>query len=96
MAKQPRADMRADPHPQADPNAGKAGRFGINSLIGRMTGHGAEGEARPVQPQAQPQARFGAQPQVRPQVHQAYDEDQDPNPEAEKIEIPAFLRRQAN
>ncbi|EKE73200.1 MULTISPECIES: cell division protein FtsZ [Roseobacteraceae] len=97
VAKQPRADMRADPHPQADPNAGKAGRFGINSLIGRMTGHGSEAEARPVpQPQAQPQARFGAQPQVRPQVHQAYDEDQDPNPEAEKIEIPAFLRRQAN
>ncbi|WP_417267130.1 cell division protein FtsZ [Celeribacter baekdonensis] len=97
VAKQPRADMRADPHPQADPNAGKAGRFGINSLIGRMTGHGSEAEARPApQPQAQPQARFGAQPQVRPQVHQAYDEDQDPNPEAEKIEIPAFLRRQAN
>ena len=101
VAKQPRGDVRAEhrPEPQHAADAGaKGGRFGINSLIGRMTGHAGEAEARPAapQPQAQPQARFGAQPQVRPQVHHAYDEDQDPNPEAEKIEIPAFLRRQAN
>lgn len=98
VSKQPRAEVRQE-QPAADPHAGKGARFGINSLIGRMTGHGGEEEARPAAPQpqaAQPQARFGAQPQVRPQVHQAYDEDQDTNPEAEKIEIPAFLRRQAN
>ncbi|WP_434287896.1 cell division protein FtsZ [Celeribacter sp. SCSIO 80788] len=98
VSKQPRADMRPQqyqPAAQHQQPAGEAkgGRFGINSLIGRMTGHN-EQDARPVAPQ--PQARFGAQPQVRPQVHQAYDEDQDPNPEQEKIEIPAFLRRQAN
>ncbi|PTQ71377.1 cell division protein FtsZ [Celeribacter persicus] len=96
VSKQPRADMRPQQHQptQQQPTAeAKGGRFGINSLIGRMTGHN-EQETRPAAPQ--PQARFAAQPQVRPQVHQAYDEDQDPNPEQEKIEIPAFLRRQAN
>ncbi|MCA0043093.1 cell division protein FtsZ [Celeribacter litoreus] len=97
VSKQPRAEARpepraeARPEPQAEP--AKAGRFGINSLIGRMTGHAEEPRQAPA---PQPQARFGAQPQARPQVHQSYDEDQDPNPEAEKIEIPAFLRRQAN
>ncbi|WP_226550004.1 cell division protein FtsZ [Celeribacter naphthalenivorans] len=108
VSKQPRADVRHEQQqpryaqPAAHPAAeAKPARFGINSLIGRMTGHGGEEEARhqaaPAAPAPQPQqARFGAQPQVRPQVHQAYDEDQDPNPDAEKIEIPAFLRRQAN
>ncbi|SFJ17732.1 cell division protein FtsZ [Celeribacter neptunius] len=97
VSKQPRADARpAAPAPQPqDTGAAAKGRFGINSLIGRMTGH-ADEPSRPAAPAPQPQARFGAQPQVRPQVHQAYDEDQDTNPEAEKIEIPAFLRRQAN
>ena len=78
------------------PEQPKQGRFGINSLIGRMTGNGAE-EAAVEQPrQAAPAPRFAAQPNRQPQVHQSYDEDQDPNPEQEKIEIPAFLRRQAN
>lgn len=110
VSKQPRAEARHEQQQQprpAQPAAhqpaaeAKPARFGINSLIGRMTGHGGEEEARhqaaPSAPAPQPQqARFGAQPQVRPQVHQAYDEDQDPNPENDKIEIPAFLRRQAN
>ncbi|WP_417249853.1 cell division protein FtsZ [Celeribacter sp.] len=97
VAKQPSAPQRA-PAPEAEQ---KQGRFGINSLIGRMTGHGGEetGRAVPPQPQ-QAQPRFGAAPQpapaARPQVHQAYDEDQELDPEREKIEIPAFLRRQAN
>ncbi|WP_341365575.1 cell division protein FtsZ [Yoonia sp. BS5-3] len=58
-------------------------RFGINSLINRMTGAQAEGSA--------PQQPARAQPQVTA-LHQepAVQEDQ------EKIEIPAFLRRQAN
>lgn len=79
------------------PEQPKQGRFGINSLIGRMTGNGAEEAAAPQPRQAAPaQQRFAAQPNRQPQVHQSYDEDQDPNPEQEKIEIPAFLRRQAN
>ena len=55
-------------------------RFGINSLINRMTGH---------QPDTAPATR--AQPPVA-----AYREPAEPDPEQEKIEIPAFLRRQAN
>ncbi|WP_298261535.1 cell division protein FtsZ [uncultured Litoreibacter sp.] len=58
-------------------------RFGINSLIGRMTGS-AEGEA-PAAPQ-QPRVAPPAAPQPQAKA----------DPEQEKIEIPAFLRRQAN
>ncbi|MEM5476849.1 cell division protein FtsZ [Pacificibacter sp. AS14] len=98
--RQPQQPQVQHPGPQARsfgaPEQPKQGRFGINSLIGRMTGNGAE-EAPAEQPrQAAPAARYAAQPSRQPQVHQSYDEDQDPNPEQEKIEIPAFLRRQAN
>ncbi len=61
-------------------------RFGINSLINRMTGQAADVPAeRPVRQQPvmhQPDA--GAQAKAAP------------DPEQERIEIPAFLRRQAN
>ncbi|GAA6207227.1 cell division protein FtsZ [Cognatishimia sp. WU-CL00825] len=53
-------------------------RFGINSLINRMTGHAAEAQAQPARQQ--------------PSVQAAPEEDA----EQERIEIPAFLRRQAN
>ena len=59
-------------------------RFGINSLINRMTGHGHEGAERP-----HPQIR--RQPPV-----QAEPDEPELSPEEERIEIPAFLRRQAN
>ena len=63
-------------------------RFGINSLINRMTGHGQEGA--PAQPaRQQPQMQTG-QPAPAPQPIAESD------PEQERIEIPAFLRRQAN
>ncbi|SFR43762.1 cell division protein FtsZ [Litoreibacter janthinus] len=61
-------------------------RFGINSLIGRMTG-AAEGESHSAPQRHQPQVSHAPAPQ--PQRAQA-------DPEQEKIEIPAFLRRQAN
>ncbi|RKF14810.1 cell division protein FtsZ [Roseovarius spongiae] len=58
-------------------------RFGINSLLNRMTGHGGEQEApRP----ARQQPTMQAQPS-RPEPEDDGDE---------QIEIPAFLRRQAN
>ncbi|MGB5559508.1 MAG: cell division protein FtsZ [Paracoccaceae bacterium] len=60
-------------------------RFGINSLINRMTGH--QGEA--------PQERSATVTRQQPQMRQV-EADPEPNPEQEKIEIPAFLRRQAN
>lgn len=106
VAKRPEAPMQqrqpqqqpqhAAPRSFGAPEQPKQGRFGINSLIGRMTGNGAEEAAEPQPRQAAPAQRFAAQPSRQPQVHQSYDEDQDPNPEQEKIEIPAFLRRQAN
>jgi cell division protein FtsZ len=73
--------------------AGEKPRFGINSLINRMTGQG-EGEgqapgqaARPARQQPPVQTRASA---AAPQPQQEPDADQ------ERIEIPAFLRRQAN
>ena len=60
-------------------------RFGLGSLIGRMAGGAAEQPAAPAaQPRQQPRA---AQPPV-------YDDE--PDQEQDRIEIPAFLRRQAN
>jgi len=55
-------------------------RFGINSLINRMTGAGAEPQQAPRQ---------------APEVT-AIRDDADVDPDQERIEIPAFLRRQAN
>ncbi|MCP3972705.1 MAG: cell division protein FtsZ [Rhodobacteraceae bacterium] len=71
--------------PEVAPVAPAAGaaddkpRFGINSLIGRMTGHG-EGQQKPR-----------AQPQI-----QASEPASEMDADQERIEIPAFLRRQAN
>jgi cell division protein FtsZ len=61
--------------------AAKAPRFGIGALISRMSG-GSAAEA------AQPQR---AQPPVT-----SYDDEAEPASDADRLEIPAFLRRQAN
>ncbi len=73
----PEVGTRAEGQPQE-----KTGRFGINSLINRMTGHGAE----PTQNEQQQQ--------IHPRVGSADENDHDA--EQERIDIPAFLRRQAN
>ncbi len=78
-AARPAAQQR--PQEQAAQEAEKP-RFGINSLINRMTG--AQAETGGQQP-----AR--AQPQVTA-IHQEPEASED----QERIEIPAFLRRQAN
>ncbi len=78
-AAQPRAQA-----PQPAPQADKP-RFGINSLINRMTGAQAEHAER-----AAPAMR------TQPPVTSAYDDEQDADPDHDRIEIPAFLRRQAN
>jgi len=71
--------------PVPEPRAEERPRFGINSLINKMTGHGAEQGAAPA---AQPVRQ---QPAVQShEPAEQIDEDQ------ERIEIPAFLRRQAN
>ncbi|TMV12768.1 cell division protein FtsZ [Arenibacterium halophilum] len=81
----------AAPEPQrgAAPAADRKG-FGINSLINRMTGHAADTPAERPAPKPVRQ-----QPQIRQSDSVAratpdHEDDQD------KIEIPAFLRRQAN
>jgi len=63
-------------------------RFGINSLINRMTGGQADAPQAPAAPRAQPPVQRSAAPAP---MHE-------PEPEADqdRIEIPAFLRRQAN
>ena len=76
---------RAEERPTAAPaSEAEKPRFGINSLIGRMTGQQGEAPAKRA-----PQAR------VQPPVS-AHEEPQEMDSEQERIEIPAFLRRQAN
>ena len=79
--------QRPAPQPEAE-----RPRFGINSLINRMTGNGPDAAA----PQAARQ-----QPQVRTQSAQSQPQAAakpraESSPDQERIEIPAFLRRQAN
>ncbi|MCF6234144.1 MAG: cell division protein FtsZ [Rhodobacteraceae bacterium] len=63
--------------------------FGIGSLIGRMTGHG--GDTPPERAVPSMHENAPQSPNVAPATpHSGADSDQ------EKIEIPAFLRRQAN
>jgi len=61
---------------------GKTGRFGINNLINRMTGHDVESPLRTGSGQSASQTGNATRSES--------DQDQ------ERIEIPAFLRRQAN
>ncbi|MEP3295005.1 MAG: cell division protein FtsZ [Pseudoruegeria sp.] len=76
----PQAPGRA---PAAAPGQEKP-RFGINSLINRMTGHNEGQDA-------------GAQQAARRQPPmQSYEEEVEMDADQERIEIPAFLRRQAN
>jgi cell division protein FtsZ len=60
-------------------------RFGFNRLIDRMTGHAADTPAQPVRQQPPMRQADATAP--------AHDEA---DPEQDRIEIPAFLRRQAN
>ncbi|MEO0670275.1 MAG: cell division protein FtsZ [Pseudomonadota bacterium] len=81
--------------PQQPEAAAEAGadkpRFGINSLINRMTGTSEAPAGAPQQtaPRQQPPVQT-ARAAPAPQPTDATDPDQ------ERIEIPAFLRRQAN
>ena len=81
-AQAPRAGMTAQPRAAAPAPkpAEQRPRFGIGSLISKMAGGTQENTAVARQ-----------QPPVT-----SYDEEPDMNPDQERIEIPAFLRRQAN
>jgi cell division protein FtsZ len=67
------------------PAAATKPRFGIGSLITRMAGHLDAAAERPAPVAGR------AQPPVT-----AFDDDHDMGSEQDRIEIPAFLRRQAN
>jgi cell division protein FtsZ len=77
----PRQRVAPPVAPQPEPERGS--RFGIGSLISRMAGHATE---------AAPSA---AARRVAPPM-QSYEEDRAPAASDDRIEIPAFLRRQAN
>ncbi|MBW4707840.1 cell division protein FtsZ [Roseobacter sp. YSTF-M11] len=80
-------DPRRQPATADDASAAERPRFGINSLINRMTGHG-EGGAQSAPRQQPPVQQRAAEPAPMPQ--------EQADPDQERIEIPAFLRRQAN
>ena len=69
----------------APPTAAQKPRFGIGSLINRMAGHLDAATDRPAPPPGR------QQPPVT-----AYDDEPELSADQERIEIPAFLRRQAN
>ncbi|WP_299699214.1 cell division protein FtsZ [uncultured Tateyamaria sp.] len=92
-----KAAPAAAPAPQpAQPAASGAEkpRFGINSLINRMTGTAEGAPTAPERPARQqpPVQGHGAAPAPAPAPRPAEAVD----PDQERIEIPAFLRRQAN
>jgi cell division protein FtsZ len=91
--------------PETQEEAHPRPRFGINSLINRMTGHGEEAHAhgeRRQPPMSAPQQSASQQSAPAPQAQrpaatsQRAEDDGVMDPEEERIEIPAFLRRQAN
>ena len=82
-AQQPAVQQQRPATPVAKP--AERPRFGIGSLINRMAG----GHSEPAAERAATPAR--QQPPVT-----SYDDEQELSADQERIEIPAFLRRQAN
>jgi len=80
----------ADDHPS---DAQHRSRFGLNSLINRMTGHAEEAPAQAERRQPPMSTTPAHRPAAMPP---AAADDGIVDPEQERIEIPAFLRRQAN
>jgi cell division protein FtsZ len=86
VGKAPAQQQRDVRQAQQAASPAERARFGINNLLNRMTGHAGEAQQPPRE--APP---LRQQAQVRTVA-----EEPEPDPEQEKIEIPAFLRRQAN
>ncbi len=82
-APRPQPTAQRPAAPAAPARAAEKPRFGIGSLIGRMSGHSAEAPAERPAPRQQPQVS-------------SYDDEPELSADQERIEIPAFLRRQAN
>ena len=86
----PRAVAAAPAEQHPEPS--HRGRLGIGSLINRMTGHTEDAQA-PAERRQPPMS--GGQPHRAPAGRGSAD-DGIVDPEQERIEIPAFLRRQPN
>lgn len=76
--------VEEEPKVEEAPATEGQGRFAINNLINRMTGHGPNTDV--------PAAR--RQPPLHEQEAQTYEDINEE--EQDRVEIPAFLRRQAN
>ncbi|MFV0335293.1 MAG: cell division protein FtsZ [Tropicimonas sp.] len=92
----PRPDMATGRAPAPGEPAAERRSFGISHLIHRMSGQGETGGERPAHP---PHPSRQQPPQLRQQAArpaQSYEDEAEMETEQERIEIPAFLRRQAN
>ena len=81
----PKRQAAPEPAARAGGEVADRARSALSGLIGRMTGHGEAPAAsaaapRPTAARSQP----------------VYDDEEAMSPEQERVEIPAFLRRQAN
>lgn len=83
VAKVP-VDEEEEPQIEETPAVEGQGRFAINNLINRMTGHGPNTDVQAVR----------RQPPLHEQEAQTYEDINEE--EQDRVEIPAFLRRQAN
>ena len=82
----PRAPQPVQHQPQPQPQAGRSRLGGLGTLIHRMAGS-ADHQGG--------QANAAGHARVQPPV-QAYDDEPQARASQDRIEIPAFLRRQAN
>ncbi|SDW62683.1 cell division protein FtsZ [Ruegeria halocynthiae] len=81
----PAPEAPREPAPQPQQSGEDRPRFGFNRLIDRMTGHAADTPAQAVR----------QQPAMR-SVDATAPAQEESDPDQDRIEIPAFLRRQAN
>ena len=88
------ARSAAPAQPQPQPEAHKA-RLSLGSLINRMTGHAEEAHGMTERRQPAMTGTIPPRPVQQPIQHAIPDEGI-VDPEQERIDIPAFLRRQAN
>ncbi len=84
VAKVPLEEDEPQVEEEAAPEVQGQGRFAINNLINRMTGHGPNTDVAAVR----------RQPPIHEQETQTYEDINEE--EVDRVEIPAFLRRQAN
>ena len=81
--------------PQPQPQQPNSRMSGLGRMLERMAGHGGEGAAKP--PAASIAERISERVAVRARQQEAdFDDLASPDNAQDNVEIPAFLRRQAN